>query len=336
MAERLPLEPLPTKLQPLFSIGVHDIETLTRGGRHRSDTNGDTLDKDPDYGWIACTTDDVLATKSSLYDVMVTIPPSYTKQAKEKVWPRMSNAAKAEMKASQRDLRRYRTLRQGLRRFQIRSRATSPYNPGRRQSEVHTDQGTLLPVANTQETFDDASSTIDEKMIEPPSWSSLAYSSFMWWASAGEKRADLDEEVEHDAALLRDPNDYSNLSPNDPTSRRRSIPNPTGETEDGFFQIPEMAIIAYFHRLTALILNTLAEIVEVSDASAGGDDEEPLRAADAGDERIRVRSEDMTRMGLDSWSEGDKKFVQELLELYWGRKAEVQGGRVECCGVRIV
>ena len=173
-------------------------------------------------------------------------------------------------------------------------------------------------------------------MIEPPSWSSLAYSSFMWWASAGEKRADLDEEVEHDAALLRDPNDYSSILPSSPTSRRRSIPNPTGGMEDGLFQIPEMAIIAYFHRLTALILNTLADIVEASDTLGDGDDEEPLRTGGVDDECIRVRSEDMTRMGLDSWSEGDKKFVQELLELYWGRKAEVQSARVECCGVRIV
>ena len=294
------------------------------------------LNEDPDYGWIACTTDDVLATKSNLYDVLVNLPPSYTKQAKEKVWPGMNSATKVEIKASQRDLRRYRTLRQGLRKFQTRSPATSPYDSGRRQSEINHDQSTLLPVANTQETFDDASSTIDEKMIEPPSWSSLAYSSFMWWASAGEKRADLDEEVEHDAALLRDPNGYSNISPSSPKSRRRSIPNPTGGMEEGLFQIPEMAIIAYFHRLTALILNTLADIVEAGDAPADSSDQEPLRTEDADDECIRVRSEDMTRMGLDSWSEGDKKFVQELLELYWGRKSEVQGARVECCGVRLV
>lgn len=336
VSERLPLEPLPTKLQTLFSIGVHDIEDLTRGTRNKSGTNGGILDGDPDFGWIACTTDDVLATKSKLYDVLVIIPPSYTKQAKEKVWPRMSNTAKLEIKASQRDLRRYRTLRQGLRRFQTRSQATLPYGSGRRQSEVNNDQSTLLPVANTQETFDDASSTIDEKMIEPPSWSSLAYSSFMWWASAGEKRADLDEEVEHDAALLRDQNDHSNVSPSSPTSRRRSIPNPMGGMEDGLFRIPEMAIIAYFHRLTALILNTLADIVEAEDAPADSNDQEPLRTEDADDKCIRVRSEDMTRMGLDSWSEGDKKFVRELLELYWGRRSEVQGARVECCGVRIV
>ena len=293
---------------------------------------------DPGYGWVACTTDDVLGAKSSLYDVLVTIPPSYSKQAKEKVWPKLQNAIGAEMKASQRDLRRYRTLKQELRRNRTRSRAASPFNP-RQQSEGDDDddQATLLPIENTQETFDDASSTSDGKLIEPLSWSALAYSSFMWWASAGEKRADLEEESEHDAALFGELSDYSGGTSARPRSRRRSSPGPNlmqALMTDGSPAAPEMGIIAYFHRLTALILGVLAHLVDVGDAGMEPDGGSAEGSADK-DEVVFVGSEDMTRMGLDAWSEGDRRFVEELLEFYWGRKSEIDGGRVECCGVRI-
>lgn len=291
---------------------------------------------DPGYGWIACTTDDVLGAKPSLYDILVTIPPSYSKQAKEKVWPKLKDARGTELKASQRDLRRYRTLKQELRRNRPRSRAASPFKPSRQLEDEDSDEATLLPIENTQETFDDASSTSDEKLIEPLSWPALAYSSFMWWASAGEKRSDLEEESEHDAALFREFNDYSAGNSSRPRSRRRSSPGPSlmqGLMTDGSPAAPEMAIIAYFHRLTALILGTLAQVV---DAGNTGNDQDEAREGNADrEEVVFVESEDMRRMGLDVWSEGDRRFVEELLEFYWGRKAEVQGGRVECCGLRI-
>ena len=359
VADLLPLEPLPTRLQPLFAIGVHDIESLSRAKQQTLSSNAKSTGNEPNYGWIACSTDDVLGTKPTLFDILVTLPPSYTKHAKEKRWPHIKNASKAEIRASQRDLRRYRTLRQELQRTRSKASTSSPYasnNDAQPSTEAIStdDQAPLLSVPNTQETFDDASSTIDEKIIEPPSWSSLAYSSFMWWASAGEKRADLDEEAEHDAALFRDLIDYSASSDNQVRSRGRRASSSitaltTGgggmtttdhppSTADVFF--PEVSIIAYFHRLTALILSTLAEVVDTWDSSQGQRGEEEEGGGGRGEteyeECVLVKSDDMTRMGLDSWSEGDRQFVLELMELYWGRRARVQGTRIECCGVRIV
>ncbi|MCJ1397541.1 hypothetical protein MMC11_000735 [Xylographa trunciseda] len=339
VASLIPLVPLPTRLRPLFSVGVHDIDTLTESYRLSQLPKNELAVDEPGYGWVACTTDNVLGAKSSLYDVLVTIPPSYSKQAKEKVWPKLQNAIGAEMKASQRDLRRYRTLKQEIRRTRSRSRAASPFNPRRRNDDDNDDdddQTTLLPIENTQETFDDSSSTSDEKLIEPLSWSTLAYSSFMWWASAGEKRADLEEESEHDASLFRDFSDYSGSASARPRSRRRSSPGPNlmqALMTDGSPAAPEMGIIAYFHRLTALILGVLAHLVDLGDDGIAPDGR--TEGTDDKDDVVFVDGEDMTRMGLDVWSEGDRRFVEELLEFYWGRKSEIQGGRVECCGVRI-
>ncbi|MCJ1369169.1 hypothetical protein MMC20_000378 [Loxospora ochrophaea] len=325
----IPLEPLPTRIQPLFSVGLHDTEILTTGSRHDQKT-GDVVDDDAGYGWIACTTDDVLAMKSGLYDVLVKMPPWHAKQAREKVWPRVQGPDNSEIRASQRDLRRYRVLRRGLRRQSSRSRAaSSEFRPS--PDHGHEDsEPILLPVKNTHETFDDASSTIDEQLIEPLSWSALAYSSFMWWASAGETPA-LEEEAEQDAALLQD---FTDTSPGRPRSnRRRSNPSLSATMSGGPPAVPEMAIIAYFHRLTARILGKLAEVVEAQDGEEEG--ENPHRDHQGAEDPIIVENEDMTRMGLDVWSESDRDFVRELLDFYWGRKAEILGGRVECCGVRI-
>lgn len=355
----IPLEPLPTRLQPLFSIGIHDIDYLSQsnsigqngasnGTANGTDHKDEAISDYPGYGWIACTTDDVLATKTKLFDVLVMIPPSYTKRAREKAWPKLQTSSKSELKASQRDLRRYRTLRQGLRRTQSRSRAVSPYPESRHNQDDEDDQAPLLPIINTHETFDDASSTIDDKLIEPLSWPALAYSSFMWWASAGEKRVDRDQEVENDVALLRNLDDNSEFTPMNGRMRRRSSLNrktPLSMVGDSALLpelLPEMAIIAYFHRLTTLILGTLAEIVQAWDNGPGGHDDDAHNERmspnndDAVDSDIVISGEDMARMGLDAMSEGDKRFVQELLDLYWGRRGEVEGARIECCGVRII
>ena len=341
----LPLEPLPTRLDPLFSIGIHDIDTLIQRQQSSFLSKDSREAADLSYGWVACTTDDVLIQKKTLYDILVMLPAHHSSRAVEKAWPTLRTAEGSELKATQRDLRRYRTLRQCLKRAAgPRSRGTSPYTAGRQstdeladddQYEDETDQTPLLAIENTHETYDDASSTTDEKLIEPSSWSELAYSSFMWWASAGEKRGDRDDEAAHDAALFRDFAEYSGSGSARPNSRRRSIVSAggadTGEEGNG---AKEMAVIAYFHRLTTLILGTLVEVIE----GVGWREEDGDPREDGGTEReglVVVGSEDMSRMGLDVWSEGDRNFVVDLVDFYWGRKAEIGGGRVECCGVRI-
>jgi hypothetical protein len=350
VTELIPLEPLPTRLQPLFSVGIHDIDELSQKGRAKDDAD------DPGYGWIACSTDDVLTIKTGIYDVLVNIPPAHTKQAKEKVWPEIKNPEGQEFKASQRDLRRYRTLRQSIKRQFPQVNTASPVSgrikQGRDTSQEYDDDenenAALLTPRPTRDLFDDASSTHDERLIEPMSWSALAYNSFMWWASAGEKRAGLEEEIEQDTSMFRDFNTSYSDSPATGglrTSRRLSgnLMTPGGLLTDGAAVAPEMAIIAFFHRLTANIFATLSKVVESTDnqeeseevdtevdviPNNGKDNSSPLP--------VYVTSDDMVRMGLDVWSDADKKFIEDLVELYWGRKAEVQSGRVECCGVRIL
>ena len=316
-------EAFSVRLRPLFAIGVHDIPLLEQSVRGNDHTQADERPNDEevsgmsDNGWVACSTDDVLGMKSRLYDVLVTMPPEYSKQAKQRVWPTVESPRRIAVKATQRDLRRYRTLRRGLRDFQTENIPVSP------DMENGNDETSLIP-QRQEETFDDDSSTSDERLIEPMSWPALAYTSFMWWASAGEKPADLDEEVEQDAALLHD-HWISNASPSE-RSRPSPKSNVGSDEENPEVIMSEMALIAYFHRLTTLTFSTLADIVDCSNADEG---------ADGDAEVITVSGEDMVRMGLDIWSDGDRKFIKDLLEMYFGRKADVQGAKVDCCGVRI-
>src|SRR5438876_473229 len=73
----------PQRLRPLFSIGVHDIPFL-EDDLKASSSQPVIEDEDEDEteeagrGWIACTTDDIITMKNSLYDVLITLPPSYS------------------------------------------------------------------------------------------------------------------------------------------------------------------------------------------------------------------------------------------------------------------
>ena len=342
VVDLLPLEPLPTRLHPLFSVGVHDMDLLASGAHDTSASENAEVSDDPGYGWIACTTDDILSVKENLYDTLVTMPHPHSAQAVEKVWPRITLNRNTEIKATQRDYRRYKTLQRDLRRYPGKSRTQTP------RASSH---GPEPPTANEDGlgSFNDAASTADDRLIESQAWSALAYSSFMWWASAGEQRSDLDEEMDHDSALLSDFHREYSEGYMDSPNRRRSADNGMAKSpgtlgdgrDEGMGK--EMALIAYFHRLTALIFRVLADIVDATDASTTteqdgtepgeeGEDEALLDEKSA----VYVGAEDVARMGLDVWSQADRKFIQELIALYWGRKADVQGARVECCGVRLL
>jgi hypothetical protein len=130
--------------------------------------------------------------------------------------------------------------------------------------------------------------------VEPMTWSRLAYHGFMWWASAGEKDAYTTAERDHDRELIGDLAEYS--------------------------QSVETAIIAYFHRQSSQLIQTLSQLIE-------SDDED-------GDTLLIDRTQ-LSRLGLDTWSEADRAFVHNFGMCYFGRGVEVRGDEVDCCGLRV-
>ena len=309
------------------------MDILSHGGRKLEGF------EEEGFGWIACTTDDILSQKTHLYDYLIKLPPPHTKRAEQRVWPRIYDSKGSELKATQRDLRRYRVLKREIHRFDLlpSPNATTPDFPR------------SLTTLNQDSYETDTSSTHDADLAEKKSFTAVVYEGFMWWAAAGEKRTDLDEEEQQDAALLRQVDGEG--SPNRPRSSGRS---PAGmHLSDHGPAALEVAIVAFFHRLTTQILKTLADLVtdadnaSILDEGAAGDngslatgsfDSAPLISAEDSEKRcpVVVEADEMSRMGLDLWSDSDRTFVEELVALYWGRKAEVaKTPAIECCGVKI-
>ncbi|KAI1143802.1 hypothetical protein F5Y05DRAFT_6687 [Hypoxylon sp. FL0543] len=339
------------RLRPLFSIGVHDIPFLVQDSKPRRNSDDPSeSDREAGTGWVACTTDSILAKKDTLWDVLVTMPAPYSANAKHHVWPKIEGPQGLSIKATQRDLRRFRSLKAGLARLQAASPGTSPTTPR------------TVPPQDANEPFLDEAS--EKEIVEPLSWTALAYNGFMWWASAGEQaRAEQAEESARDAELLAGLNTpalrmegpraadlAASIGSLSPTARRASAVVLTPLEHDE--ARTELAIIAYFHRLTTLILTTLADIVESTSDDDDDDDDvdnaetesedrgDAALLPDSGEEEmdgrgIRIESDAVARMGLDVWSAADAEFVRAAVAAYFGRRAYVEGKGVEVCGVRV-
>ncbi|KAM0562056.1 hypothetical protein ACHAPJ_002500 [Fusarium lateritium] len=342
------------RLRPLFSIGVHDIpflmEDFEASKRERSDE--DAVDDESGSGWIACTTDSILAMKDTLWDMLITIPPEYSSNATERVWPVVECPRGQPIKATQRDLRRFTSLKNGLSRL-----AAAGQNPSIVPESPEEERAARRVSTHSIHVVRDPRDDGVEKVVEPLTWAAFAYNGYMWWASAGEQlRSEQQEEASHDAALLADfgpssmtmprPGSRGNLSDSvgSLTSNRR-VTDDSGEARF------ELAIIAYFHRLTTQILSVLGDLADSQDEPyTDNDDDEglsqasgertPLRPSDSELENddadaIRVDSHSVENMGLDIWSDTDALFVRELSILYFGRSARIEGKGVEVCGVRV-
>lgn len=339
--EILPPEGPSHRLRPLFNIGVHDIPYLMEDAKTRRPQDPD---QEPGMGsgWIACTTDSILALKDTLWDMLITMPPLHASAAKTHAWPTVECPRGVPIKATQRDLRRYKALRSGL------SRIQSSNNVAAESPESATAPSILT--APQKQTQDDPLLDEAEAIVEPLSWAALAYNGYMWWASAGEQaRSDEAEEASYDASLLSEashPSMSMHISSSMGSLRRNSSISAPGGALPPDEARSELATIAYFHRLTSQIITKLADIVENSsegdDSGSREEEEDDDDALLPGDDEteydvdaVRINSEDIKSMGLDRWSTSDTEFVKELTDVYFGRTVYVEGKAVEICGVRV-
>ncbi|KAH0388796.1 hypothetical protein KCU92_g606, partial [Aureobasidium melanogenum] len=270
-------------LRPLFNVGIHDIDNLSQLASKSK----------PQNSWIACSTDDILATKSKLYDVLVELPPQTSDTSAARRWPQIRTSTGEDIKATQRDLRRYYTLKRELNRVQHQSQT---YSDGEADDSVDDNQSESAPlVPSLQDKNADPDQHIqlegESKLVEPSSWASIAYTSFLWWASAGEKDTLLNDEACQDARLIDDLPLPAPSKHHPGSGKRRSSAHDELEGINLRSQSVAVILIAYAHRLTTLVMETLTEIVEAADAEAEHGNEGT----------VTIHSEDLRRMGLDEW-----------------------------------
>lgn len=193
----------------------------------------------------------------------------------------------------------------------------------RRRRDEEEDDGEENVLENEEDEEDEDDSDDDseerhreEQVCEKLSWREIAYTSFIWWASAGEKRRDpsshpdtcADGEGDYfDPYKPAPPADADTVPLISPRPRRRRSSDTTGSVETD--------IVAYFHRVTGRLISVMADIVEE------GDEEED----------VFFSLEDVDRLGLDRYSEGDVKFVKGVCKRYFGREAIVEEGGWSCC-----
>ncbi|POR34697.1 Protein LCHN [Tolypocladium paradoxum] len=357
-----PSAPTP-RLRPLFTIGVHDIPFLMEdfeASKRQGDGDGeDEPEDEPEdeagSGWIACTTDSILAVKDTLWDMLITMPPDHPASAKDRAWPTVECPRGSPVKATQRDLRRFNSLRSGL----ARLAASTPGGPAPESPESETSAMRLSTSQSRRLVKDEPDEAVDQ-LVEPATWAALAYNGYMWWASAGEQlRSEEQEESSRDAALLADlaPAPHTPMSMARPSSRSDPLTDSVSSfagrrAADADEARVELAIIAYFHRLTTQMLSLLVDVVDSAeeaypqyhddaDDDTGEDDEaEALLGNGIGEgpadaDAVTVDSRCVENMGLDVWSASDAAFVQDLVAAYFGRAARIEGKGVEVCGVRV-
>lgn len=293
----------------LFSVGISDIPLLSS--------------RDGQAGWIATTTDDILGEKDQLWDVLVELGKG--EHGSQRRRPRIRTSNGKMIKASQRDLRRYRQLRGELRRMQfIRQQHQDSVDEDRlndQDDDRHAlrRSSTMLKDPPTEDEMRNG----EDEAVEPVSWTAMAYDSFMWWASAGEEDTFGKEQDDADRQLLTDLPDIQSAMQEAAFSSHSAV------EEDQLHGAKEVATVltAYFHRITTLVIQTLADIITDADDGTEEGIEQDV---------VTISAEEVNRMGLDVWSERDMEFVQEMTRLYFGREAEIEGGdgwRV--CGVKV-
>ena len=293
--------------QTLFSVGVNDIPRLQ--------PSTDNL-----AGYLATTTDDILGEKEQLYDLLFELP-ALAKHEDSKQWPRLVRSDRKVIKASQRDLRRYRALRLEMRRLK-RGRRSSDTSRYRDNDQDQEEQHPLLRSTTTLHEAEESGdlNNNEGEVVEPASWTAVAYRSFMWWASAGEQDAFEAEEEAADQLLLHD------LPRIDDATQPPSSINNSQASESSDLQNVATVLVAYFHRITSRTLQIIADMVEDAD-----DETEEGLAEDA----IQFDSVNMQQVGLDAWSDHDKVFLRDLTKLYFDRDAVLEEGGVRMCGMRL-
>lgn len=293
------------RIQTLFNVGIHDIPFLS-----------DTV---ATKSWIACTTDDILGEKKTLYDVLVTLPNSTSASRRKSHRPILRTSDGLQIKATQRDLRRYRLLRAELDRVQSLS---THYRDDVDPQAGASDLVPLMRTSTSNLLYEVRYSGSNEsEAVEPVSWTAMAYNGFMWWASAGEMEAWENEEARTDRQLLDE------LSPLEDVLPRLGESDDTGSvSQKQSSEVVATIATAYFHRLTAQIVQPLADLVEDAD----DDTEEGIA-----DSAVIINGDDVRVMGLDSWSAGDLDFAKRMLEIYFAREAVIDPGGTRICGIRV-
>ena len=299
----------PNRLRTLFTVGVNDIPMLEELAQESQDIRNLETDQVNERGWVACTTDALLALKPHLYDLLITLPRQPLCLPGLKIHagsnhPAIICSEGTRLNPTIRDLSRWKRLILEL---------------------------PLPRSAGPDPDFDD--------LIYERTWTEFICGGLFWWATAGEAAYGEDffaEDSEDDyflnevtrsrrgtlgegVPLLQrsDTLDSFMVSGSYAShARQRSDTLLSRTTVSGE---ADVGIMVYFHRMTARMLSSLSAVI---DANELNEEAEGQSAA------TKVGVEDLMRMGLD-WTE--REFLREMCQIWFGRDIVFHKTRSDCC-----
>ena len=265
-------------------------------------------DQVSDQGWVACTTDAILALKPHLYDILITLPHqnSYPSIPSTQFriptgnnHPTLTTSSGHTLLPTLRDLRRWKRL-------VLEMPLTKP-------SGVDPD-------------FDD--------LTFERTWTEFICGGLFWWATAGEvSLAEEDfsaNESDDDYFLTERPARRGTLGEGVPLLQRSDtnesvitqvIDPRTRTRSDTLLEEVEVGVMVYFHRMTARIVSSLSAIIDANELAHETEDAEMIPAT-------KVSTEDLIRIGID-WTERD--FVREICRTWFGREVTYGKHHSDCC-----
>lgn len=360
-------------------MGIHDIPELEQRSKEflYQDANDPSQSSHP-LGWIACTTDEILADKPNLYDIVIELSSSHSRHSNPAMTGRTRpvirvSGSNREIKATQRDWRRFQALRHALAPATQANANITATHPSQDDDddELSADSSPLLQSFTSikDRNFRLGDEEEERVLVEPISWSEVAYHGFMWWATAGQQIDMTRDEAVIDHSLLGGISDTAlersglskyqdEVGDEEPDQEEResdeeTTQNPEEITQNSTSYISqrrdaslEVEIVAYFQRITRALFDTVKQtLLETSDMDEGdGDDDDDgdegnssntaVADADSTTSCLAFTSDSIKAMGLDVWSGADTEFLIDFVSLWFGREARIEGGEMDWCGLK--
>jgi len=314
-------------VKPLFTIGVQDLTVLAASAAWQGVSQDVDQSEDPvAAGWLACTSDELLATKYQLSEYRIRFPTVAKASTDNSPWPTMTRTVTVKqeeaVRATQRDLHRWQGLTHHLHQKVSESAYTDDPDNASVLGDDEGHRAQLLPEDNSTLQSRDRRISHESTIVEPLSWAA----SLNRWSTQSILLAELEQQQ-----------DQEDLDSG--MAHGQVITDEVESTKSCTF------LHHYFHDLTKRLFSTISrrrvsgleEAGYQDQAQESDDDEHAPLIHDSGDKDtvLKLTKNDMVTMGLDIWSPHDVIFVKEVVQLYFGRKADIEAAGVEVCGLKI-
>ncbi|KAF9918837.1 hypothetical protein BX616_005215 [Lobosporangium transversale] len=309
------------RMQPLFCVGLHDIDNM----------------QNIQGGYVACTTDKLFLFKPQLYDVLVDLSSTNYKSAYPRICIVNETLRENELEEccpNAIDKRRYFSMLQQLNRFRRRQEwmqrhlcteaaSTEAYEENEELSELSsTDMQTIECERSSSKGGFNMSDTL-RKMVTGGWW---------WWYGGDGTE---DDSLEPLITTPTSQADSEHLS----GDRDRPLSGACLQVlQTRTCGSADTEAIRFFHNLTSTLLSDLGRLISFKTTAAifDDDDDEPLSPDlenEISNRPIEISIQDLRQLGLDPYK--DHEFVLELGRIYFGTRLQVQHSdwNLWCCRV---